>query len=202
MEKLEAILASDYKGPRAGFTEAHVLKALLTIGSSTNVGRGKLGALLDLGQGEVRTLIKRLKEAGLITVEERGCLLTQSGKREWSRIKKLIPWSFEVDGKSLGLGDFCWIVNVRGKSDRIRNGLEQRDASVKAGARGALTVVYSSGKFKVPPDVSDSEATAPSELWTTIRSWGVNEGDALIISGSNDLLSAEYGALSAALSIL
>lgn len=202
MEKLEAILTSDYKGPRAGFTEAHVLKAILTIGSSGNVGRGKLGVFLHLGQGEVRTLIKRLKDAGLITVEERGCSLSQTGRKEYARIRKLIPWSSLVEGKSLGLGSYCWAVNVRGRSDKIKKGIEQRDAAVKAGARGALTAIYSSGKFRVPPDDTDCERSIASEPWSAIRSSGVKEGDTLIVSGSDDLLSAEYGALSAALTIL
>lgn len=179
-----------------------MLKALLVIGSSGNVGRGKLGAVLDLGQGEVRTLIKRLKDARLITIEERGCSLTSLGRKEFAQVKKLIPWSSSLDGKSLGLGDFCWAINVRGRSEKIRRGIEQRDAAVKAGANGALTVIYSSGKFRIPPVDTEGEATTTLEPWATIRSMGVKERDALIISGSRDLLSAEYGALSAALSIL
>lgn len=202
MERIDSLLVSEYRGPRAGFTEAHVLKALLTIGAKGKIGRGRLGVLLNLGQGEVRTLIKRLKDAEFIKIEERGCSLTPLGRKEYNRITKLIPWSFALEAKSLGLGSANWGVNVRGKSDKMKKGIEQRDAAVKAGANGALTVIYNSGKFKVPPDDSDVEGKSRTEPWISVRSFGVIEGDLIIISGSEDILSAEYGALSAALSLL
>jgi DNA-binding MarR family transcriptional regulator len=202
LERIDSLLVPDYRGPRAGFTEAHVLKALLTIESMGKIGRGKLGVLLELGQGEVRTLIKRLKDAGFIKIEDRGCSLTSLGRKEHARITKLIPWSFALDAKTLGLGSSNWGVNVRGKSSKIKKGIEQRDDAVKAGANGALTVIYNSDKFIVPPDNSDVEGKNRAEPWTSIRSFGVIEGDVIIISGSKDILSAEYGALSAALGLL
>jgi hypothetical protein len=199
--KLETVLSSDYRGPRAGFTEAHVLKAILAIGASQNMGRGRLGSVLSLGQGEVRTLIRRLKDAGLLTVTKNGCTLTRTGQAEYFRISKIIPWSIPLDGKSLGLGKSCWVVNVRGKSDRIKKGIEQRDAAVKAGANGALSVVFTSGKFRTPPDDTDTEKSA-EEPWATIRSHGVQDGDVIIIGGADDSNTAEFGSLSAALTIL
>ena len=200
--RLGEVLASDYKGPRAGFTEAHVLKAILTIGKLGSVGRGKLGSLLDLGQGEVRTLIKRLKDTGLISIEAEGCVLTDDGRREHVRILKVLPWSSEVDGTSLDFGRQYWALVVRARPGRVRNGIEQRDAAVKSGANGALTVRYVSGRFRVYSDNADCEPGGPSEPWTTIRSASPQEGDTVIVSAADGVLLAEYGALSAALTLL
>ncbi len=77
---LQSVLRRDYKGPRAGYGEVEVLKAVLAIGNSpVALGRNRLSQLIGLGQGEVKTLISRLKDNGLITVEAHGCEFTQRG---------------------------------------------------------------------------------------------------------------------------
>ena len=79
LEALREVLDSDYRGPRAVFTQVHVLKAMIAIGRAGSVGRGRLGTLTGLGQGEVRTLIKRLKDNDLIVIEANGCALSKKG---------------------------------------------------------------------------------------------------------------------------
>ena len=100
-----------------------VLKALWAIGkSSSSVGRHKLGQLTGLGQGEVRTLISRLKDNGLIEVDPRGITFAEKGKREFDSISRLIPYSGAVDASELALGDFSWVVIIRDKAARIKKG--------------------------------------------------------------------------------
>ncbi|MGI0091779.1 MAG: DUF4443 domain-containing protein [Nitrososphaerales archaeon] len=208
--QIQAVLAADYRGPKASYSEVDILKALSAIGKSeTNLGRTRLGQLIGLGQGEVRTLISRLKSNGLIIVDAKGCAFTEKGKKEFDAVSKSLPYSSKVEAKSLGLGRFTWSITVRNAESKIRNGIEQRDASVRAGASGALTVIYSSGKFMIPSadkksaGAADCEALGPSEPWTTIRSEGrPKNGDVIIVSGSETLFLAEEGALAAALTIL
>ena len=200
------MLASDYRGPRASYGEVDVLKALIAIGNSdTSVGRYKLGKITGLGQGEVRTLIARLKDAGLISVDSRGCSLTEKGKKKFESISRTIPGSAAVDARALDLGKYSWYAIVRDREEKVRKGLEQRDASIRVGATGALTVVYSGGKFKIPSDkeMEDCEAMGPSEPWTTIRGNAApKNGDVVIVSGADSSTLAEEGALAAALTLL
>jgi predicted transcriptional regulator len=200
---LSGVLLYDYKGPRASFTQAHVLKALLVIGEEGTIGRGKLAHILDVGQGEVRTMIKRLKESGLITIEAEGCSLTPAGMAQFRSIAKVLPWRSPVSGKHLRLGSDNFAIIVRGRSSKVRKGIEQRDAAIKSGASGALTVHYKKGKFTVPYDSEDCESRGPLEPWITIRQTGkARDDDTVIVTGADNLLEAEYGALSAALSIV
>jgi predicted transcriptional regulator len=206
---LQAILAYDYKGPRVAYGEVDVLKALLAIGrSDTNLGRARLGQLTGLGQGEVRTLISRLKSAGLITVDSKGCALTERGKKEFSNISKALPYSGEVEAKTLSTAGYSWAIVVRGNSSKkIRGGIEQRDASIRVGAEGALTVVYTSGRFRIPfaedKSKADCEAAGVLEPWSTIREQGKpKNGDVVIVSWGSNAMLAEVGALAAALTIL
>ena len=187
-KQIKAVLATDYKGPKAAYGEVEILKALFAIGNSkTNLGRAKLGQLTGLGQGEIRTLIARLKSSGLIFVDAKGCSLTESGKKEFSSVYKSLPYSSLVESRPLGLGKYAWSMIVRGVTGKIRNGIEQRDASIRVGAGGALTVIYSSNKFMIPgvekSNDADCEALGPSEPWKTIRSHGKpKSGDVVIVS--------------------
>ncbi|MHB1869218.1 MAG: DUF4443 domain-containing protein [Nitrososphaerales archaeon] len=208
-KQIQAVLASDYRGPKAAYGEVDILKSLFAIGKSkTNLGRTRLGQLTGLGQGEVRTLISRLKNSGLIVVDAKGASLTEKGKREFVGITKSLPYSSQVEARTIGLGKYAWSIIVRDNQTKIRSGIEQRDGSIRVGAGGALTVIYSSGKFMVPSvdknsANTDCEALGPSEPWTTIRSEGKpKNGDVVIVSWADSLLLAEAGALAAALTIL
>jgi hypothetical protein len=199
---LREVLSSDYKGPKLGFSEVHAIKALLEIEKNSSIGRTRLGSVLALGQGETRTLLRRMKEAGLISIESTGCELTEKGRRDASRIRKLFPWESTIDGSSLKLGELSYAIIARDGSRKVRNGIEQRDAAIKSGASGALTIFYENGRFVVPVDRTDSEAaTSSAEPWNTLRLAEPKDGDAIIISGALDEKSAEFGAWSAALTL-
>ena len=113
-----------------------------------------------------------------------------------------------MEARPLGLGKCAWAIIVRANENKIRYGIEQRDASIRVGAGGALTVIYSQDRFMIPgagkkSEDADCEALGPSEPWKTIRSEGKpKNGDVVIVSWANSIMQAEAGALSAALTIL
>jgi hypothetical protein len=200
LQILRDVLSSEYKGPRAVFSEVHVLRAILAIGASGAVGRGRLGSLVGLGQGEVRTLIKRMRENDLIVIQPDGCRLSRKGEREFLKLKEKIPWSSKVRAKSLGIGDKCSAVLVRGAAKNVKKGIEQRDAAIRVGAIGAFTAVFK-GRFTLPGEGTDSEKDGPRELWSAARSAGPQEGDVLIVVGADSEEAAELGILAAALTL-
>lgn len=201
LEALRDVLSSDYKGPRAVFSEVHVLKAILAIGAAGSVGRGRLGSLVGLGQGEVRTLIKRLREKDLIVIEPDGCKLSRKGQREFSKLKEKVPWSSKVEARSLGMGSECAAVLVRGAGANVRKGIEQRDAAVRVGANGALTALFAMGHFTLPGEGTDCEKDGPRGLWRAVRSGGPKDGDVVIVVGADSQEAAELGTLAAALTL-
>jgi len=202
LEVLREVLSSEYRGPRAVFSEVHVLKSLMVLGTMGSAGRGRLGSLLDLGQGEVRTLIRRLQDKGLIMVKADGCRLTAKGEREYRELAKVIPWSSAVPGSALLIGEECWAVLAKRAKARVRFGIEQRDAAVRVGANGAFTAVFSSGVFRTPGEGKDSEKDGPKALWSAVRKAVPGEGDVVVISGARDKATAEAGALAAALTLI
>ena len=201
LEALRDVLSSEYKGPRAVFSEVHVLKAILAIGAEGSVGRGRLGSLVGLGQGEVRTLIKRLRENGLIVIEPDGCKLSSKGRMEFSKLRGKVPWSSRVEAGSLGIGAECAAVLVRGAGTSVRKGIEQRDAAVRVGANGALTALFAKGRFTLPGEGTDCEKDGPRDLWKAARAAGPREGDVVIVVGADSAEAAELGTLAAALTL-
>jgi len=202
LESLREVLDVDYRGPRAVFTQVHVLKAILAIGRSGSVGRGKLGVLTGLGQGEVRTLIRRLKDNDLITIGANGCGLSERGKAEYVKISSVLRWSSPVDARRLNIGGHCWAVAVAGGAKKVRYGLEQRDAAIKAGSDGAFTAVSKGGRFTVPGEGSDCERDGPGEPWVSARRMGISDGDAVVVTGSSGDADSENGALAAFLTLV
>ncbi len=202
LETLREVLDSEYRGPRAVFTQVHVLKALIAIGKTGSVGRGRLGTVTGLGQGEVRTLIKRLKDNDLIVIEANGCALSKKGEKEYAKIVSLLAWSSPVEAKSLDIGARCWAVAVSGAAKRVRYGIEQRDAAIKAGADGAFTAIFRAGRFSVPGEGTDCEKSGPGEPWTTVRTARLSDGDVVIVTGSHSEMDSENSALAALLTLV
>ena len=202
LETLREVLDSDYRGPRAVFTQVHVLKALIAIGKAGSVGRGRLGTVTGLGQGEVRTLIKRLKDNDLIVIEANGCALSKKGEREFAKIASLLVWSSPVDAKSLEHRRKMLGRRRLRRRQEVRYGIEQRDAAIKAGADGAFTALFRAGRFSVPGEGTDCEKGGPSEPWTTTRKVGLADGDAVIVTGSHSDKDSEDGALAAFLTLV
>ena len=176
---------------------------MLTIGETGAIGRNALAKEAGLGEGAIRTLIKWLKRDGLITVKADGCLLTPKGKLAYNGIKDALPKKLELSNSSLTVGTSQVAVLVRGKSDRVKSGIEQRDYAIRAGALGATTYIFKNSKFRVPGSSADVENDFPSDAWSRLRN-GLQprEKDVVIVCGSGARQTSHIGALSAALTVL
>jgi hypothetical protein len=105
-----------------------------------------------LGEGAARTLIERLKAQGLIAVDRAGCALTKKGEEAWHALHAVFPRKTAIGRSKLTLGSFNVAILVKEGAGKVRSGMEQRDAALIAGAKGATTLQYSSGRLMVPPD--------------------------------------------------
>ena len=75
---MQQIAGKKSPGPSTTFTIFHVFYALEMMAQKP-LGRNKLAEKLNVGDGAVRTIISRLKEAGLIETSKEGCSLTKKG---------------------------------------------------------------------------------------------------------------------------
>jgi predicted transcriptional regulator len=184
------------------FIEAHVVKALSIIDVEGPVGRVKLSRTLGLGEGTTRTLVKHLKNEGLIEISRNGIVLTNTGKKLFSDLKSRIGDMIEIPESSLTVGPFNIAILVKNAADLVKYGLEQRDAAIRVGALGATTLIFSHGRLVMPGVTEDVLIEALAIRDVLISKLKPRENDVIIIGSAEDKLSAEFGAIAATLETL
>lgn len=185
----------------ACFAEAHVIMALEKMDKNGSVGRLRLSRALQLGEGEARTLVKHLKNEGIIQVSQSGISLSIVGRKLLSNLRTYIGEEIEIPPTSLTVGSFNVAVRVTGASGSVKFGLEQRDAAILAGAKGATTLIFSKGKLIMPGTEEDVSKSDPAIRYA-LANLCPKEGDIIIIGTADENIKAELGAKAAALNAL
>lgn len=199
---LENLTFEKAPGPSPSFSVFDVIKALEIIAEAGSVGRGKLSEKLKLGMGATRTLLARLVEAGLISTSRSGCSLTSKGKKLWRRIEEIIPHISKIGKNELTFASYNVVVQVRDRGEKVGKGLEQRDAAVRTGAKGAITLIYRNEKLILPTITDDTAQSYPIAYQQITSLLNLKENDVAIIACADNLKDAEYGALAAAWTII
>jgi len=199
---LESLLEEKAPGPYPSFSVYHLIKGIELVAKTGQVGRGKLAEELKIGEGAIRTLIGRLKTARLISVSKKGCSLTEKGRKIWNEFESIFPQKIILERSELALADCNVAVQIRRGGDRVRTGVEQRDAAVIAGAKGATTLVFRDKRLIVPnvsEDVSHDFPIAFRQITTLLK---MRENDAVVIGSADTWSRAEFGALAAAWTLI
>ncbi len=187
-------------GPKPTFGIADMLKLIFILGEGKPKGRKSISKALQLGEGSVRTMLNRLQEHRLIEVESSGCRLSDAGKLIHTSLLKMLTPPTLIDAGPLSQGEWNYVTLVRDSASKIKSGLEQRDAAVRAGANGATTIVYLGERFLLPDGEIDLEENYILPLWDSLRALlKPRDGDSIIIVGGGSVKAAEGGALAAAL---
>lgn len=198
----EKVAKETYAGPAPTFSKLHAYKVIMLLGER-NLGRNALSQEIGIGSGAVRTLISKLKRNRVIRVVSSGCELTRKGKAIRDDMVQRIPVSKAIKGGRLSVSRFDHAVIVRGASRILRSAIEQRDAAIVQGAKGATTIIFRNGRFALPGDTSDCERDFPDKVWSVIRKELKPEsGDVIIVASAETPLKAEYGALAAAWTLI
>lgn len=184
-------------GPPFTFNELHLAKAVEIIGHKT-MGRAKLSDELGLGEGATRTLINRLTNGGLTTVSKRGIQLTRSGLSILEEFRRSFPKEAIVPKSSITVGLHNFGILIRKGGSKVRSGIEQRDAAVRAGAVGAVTLLFRRGRLQMPP-MKEFAGKGWEEIARGIMDiFDPKDSDAIVICGAESVRKAEDGARAAA----
>ena len=200
---LKQISSTRPLGPTRTFTELQVIRALLILGERKVIGRTLLSRLLKTGSGAIRTMVSDLEEHKIINIKRDGCSLTKTGINIYKEIIEKIPKVIQIDAGRLSVANFDAAALVKDGSKFIHRGIEQRDAAIKAGAKGATTLMYEKDRFTLPMESIDCAKDFPSNIWVILeKKFNPSDGDVIIISSSNIEESAIYGALAGALTLV
>jgi hypothetical protein len=146
--------------------------------------------------------VRHLETERLIKISRIGIVLSDSGKKLFSDLKSRISKEIQVPESSLTVGSYNAAVLVKDAANFMKHGLEQRDAAIKVGALGATTLIFSRGKLNMPGIEENAFKGDPRIRVELISKLQPRENDVIIIGSANDKLTAEYGAIAAALETL
>jgi len=200
---IQIISSTKQLGPSRTFTEIQLIRAILILGERKVLGRTLLSRLLKIGSGAIRTLLNDLEIHNIIIIEKTGCRLTEIGQSIYSDISEKILLIDQIDAGKLSIANYDAAVIVKKSSQHIYLGIEQRDAAIRIGAKGATTLIYEDGKFVIPKGSTDCAKDFPSNIWNIFEStFSPLNGDVIIVSSADEKEDAINGVLASALTLI
>jgi len=201
LDVLKELSEQKAAGPTPSFTELDLAKAIEIIGRE-RIGRFGLSERLGLGEGATRTLIDRLLEARLVKISKRGCELTDRGLTVMKHLSAKLGPKARVSRSPITVGPYDYGILVRNAANKVSSGTEQRDAAVRAGANGAVTLVIRNGQLLMPSADDSKMRQSPGVAERLIENFQPGENDVIVIAGGDTERVAEDGAWAAAWTLL
>ncbi len=193
---IEELAYQKAPGPSTTFTPSHIFFALELI-SEKPIGRNSLAKKLEVGEGAIRTIIKRLRDAELIKTSKEGCILTSKGSKVWTQFLEYFSNHGEFGKTALTKADHNYAFLVKNRGDKIGSGIEQRDAAIMAGGSRAIVIVCREGHLSIEAVSDDLEKQFPEAANQILRLMQPEDNDVLIIVGAGTQQRARQAAFAA-----
>jgi predicted transcriptional regulator len=194
---IESLASEKAPGPSTTFSMFHIFFAIELL-AEKSIGRNKLAQKMGVGEGAIRTIISRLKDAQLIVTAKEGCRLTEKGMQTWKKFEGLFPARVEIEKNELTHSECNYAFLVKNSGHKIGSGIEQRDAAIMGGAKRAIAIVSKKGHLVIDSVSSSIEKEFPEAAAKILRNLKPEDNDVIIIAGSDTLVKAKRGAFAAA----
>ncbi len=193
---IESLAHGKAPGPSTTFSMFHIFLALELMAEKP-IGRNKLADKLNVGDGAIRTIISRLKDAGLILPSKEGCHLTEKGSKVWKQFKEFFPERAEIGKTELTTAEYNYGFLVKNSGHKVKSGIEQRDAAIMGGARRAIAIVSKGGRLIIESISDDLEKEYLKAANQILKGFKPEDNDVIIIAGADTPLKAKRGAFAA-----
>jgi predicted transcriptional regulator len=193
---IESLARPKGPGPSTTFSMFHIFYALELMAEKP-IGRNKVAEKLNVGEGAIRTIISRLKNAGLIVTSKEGCILTDKGLSVWKNFVEVFPKRTEVEKTSLTTSKYNYAFLVKNKGHKVKSGIDQRDAAIMGGARRALVIVSKNGHLTIESVSNNIEKDFPEAAKKILKGLKPEDNDVIIIAGADNPVRARRGAFAA-----
>lgn len=197
---MEGLTREKAAGPPPTFSVFDLFSAIETVGTRP-IGRNKLAEELDVGDGVVRTILRRLTDAELIETSKAGCSLTDKGMGLWKECSRVLRKA-RITKNELSPTEHSFGVLIKNGGSKVKSGIEQRDAAILIGTKSVTTIVFRNRRLIIPSVSENIAEDFPNAAGQIVRLFGPEENDAIVISSAENSKKAEYGALAAAWTLL
>jgi predicted transcriptional regulator len=193
---IESLVHGKAPGPSTTFSMFHIFLALELMAEKT-IGRNKLAEKLNVGDGAIRTIIGRLKDAELITTSKEGSTLTEKGLKIWKEFEEIFPKRLAVGKTELTNAKYNFGFLIKNSGGKVKSGIEQRDAAIMGGARRAIVIVSKGGHLMIESISDDIVKEFPKASSQILRDFEPKDNDVIVIAGADDPWKAKRGAFAA-----
>ena len=176
------------------------LFVLWLLKTEREIGRYRLAEMLGVPQGIARGILLHMKRDGLIQARSRaGTRASSEGLRKLTVLMKrhnlrLVKRS---DQELLGLDSSSVLFHVAGRSRQLGQGIEQRDAAIKAGATGAITFLFDGTTLKFPGVAESLQRRDPAAFEKLKKQVTMKKGDVILIAFASTWWDAARGGFAA-----
>ena len=202
---------------KPAYEYVHVILALFIFGENEDgIGRYRLTKDLLIGSGTARSLIDKLnRNLNFLEVlsdnnKTKGHILTNKGKKFLEKLQEKLPIIKEGDltlfqdiiiQTQKSNPYFCLIKNA---SDKITNGIDQRDAAIKIGGTGATCLTYNGKDLEFPSmsETVDQKILNYFKTQITQQNIKLEKNDVIIIGSGDNSQKSRLAALNAGLTLI
>ncbi len=193
---IESLASPKGPGPSTTFSMFHIFCALELMAEKP-IGRTKLAEKLNVGDGAIRTIINRLKDAGLIVTSKEGCNLTDKGLSVWKNFAEVFPKRVAIEKTPLTASAYNYAFLIKNRGHKVKSGIDQRDAAIMGGARRAVVIVSKNGHLVIESVSNSIEKDFPEAANKILKDLKPEDNDVIIIAGADDPIKAKRGAFAA-----
>ncbi len=185
-------------GPTCRYTDADVFLTLEFLADGRSTGRGILMKHLEIGEGSVRSLLDVMRDLDLVRISRRGVAITPGGE---ALLDGLGMRSVDVEVGKYAVGRNRYGIVVEDVSEKVFNGIDQRNAGYRAGGDGCTTWVMRDGDLMMLPNWNVDE-NDPALARLLRGGAAMADGDVLIVGGGETRRKAMLAASAAALDLV
>ncbi len=181
------------RGAYPEFTLEDAVAVLFMLRNPT--GRKAISEVLELGEGSVRTLLKKLGSLEVIESTQRGHSLNEKGRKLVERMESCFSGA-KPTGKIDGYPAYALVL----RNPPEFKSIELRDEAIRFHARGAMILIVRDGKPVFPEDERPLDETMP-ELAERLGVLNPGEGDMVIVTWAESEADAMKSAYHVALTL-
>ncbi|KUK17248.1 DUF4443 domain-containing protein [Thermococcus sibiricus] len=179
---------------RGAYPEFEIEDVLVTLFLlKTPKGRKQISEELSLGEGTIRTLLKKLAGLNLIKSQQKGHSLSEKGVKVLETILDLFSAPVEL----CSIENFPTYAIVVKDPPKFKS-IELRDEAIRFFARGAMILCYLSGEVIFPEDNRPLKETLP-EIAKDLERIPLEDGNLIIITWAENRIDAIKSAIHVAL---
>lgn len=192
------LLDTQATGPASRFTDSDVFFILDFLSDGKTTSRIKLANYLGLGEGSVRGLLSILEGFGFVEIKQVGVSICPAGQ---NLLAALGMRTVTVNVSKYALGKYHQGVLIRGAAEKVFNGIDQRDAGIRAGGDGCTTWAMIDKNLMMLPNwnMDDHDPQIAERIRTRTM---MDDGDVLVVGGGETIHMAMSAAGTAALELV